>query len=73
MSSDYSGKVQLCVGGCSAMVSWVSGLSITQDVMPIISGIGVLAGTIVALHGVFVIVKKWYKDLRERNSTDTWY
>lgn len=68
-----AGKVQVCVGGCSAMLSWISGLSISQDIMPLVSTIGVIAGTLVALHGCLVIVYKWIKHLRERNSNDTWY
>jgi len=57
----HDGRVQLCVGACSAMLSWVAGLSLSQDVIPIISMIGVVAGTFVALHGVYEIVKKWFK------------
>lgn len=67
------GKVQVCVGGCSAMLSWISSISILQDVMPVVSSIGVLAGTLVALHGCWVIVYRWVKKLRERNSNDIWY
>ena len=73
MNNDYSGKVQICVGGCSAMLSWISGLSLTQDIMPVVSAIGVIAGTIVALHGCWIIAYGWIKRLRERNNSDTWY
>ncbi len=70
---DSSGKTQLCVGGCGALLSWVSGLSFTQDIVPIISYIGICAGAFVGLHGVFIIVKGWVKRLRESNHFDTWY
>lgn len=65
------GKIQICVGGCSAMLSWISGISFTQDIVPVLSGIGVCAGAFIGLHGVFVIVKSWFKKMKERN--DTWY
>jgi len=73
MSNDYSGKIQVCVGSCSAILSWVSGLSISQDIMPVISGIGVVAGTVVALHGCIVLVARWIKRLKYKNDMDNWY
>lgn len=53
------GKVQVCIGSCSAILSWVAGLSFTQDVIPVISYIGVMAGAFVALHGAYEIIKRW--------------
>ena len=68
-----NGRTQLCVGACASMISWVSGLSFTQDVVPIISYIGVCAGAFIALHGVGVIMYNWFKKLREHNPFDLWY
>jgi hypothetical protein len=66
-----NGKFQVCVGGCGAVLSWVSGLSFSQDIAPVISGIGMSAGCFIGLHGCYVIVKRWFTKMKERN--DTWY
>lgn len=68
---NHEGKVQICVGACSGLLSWIAGLSFSQDVIPIISYIGVCAGAFIALHGCYVIISGWFKKMKKRNSS--WY
>ncbi len=67
----YNDKAQVCIGSCSAMLSWIAGMSFSHDVIPVVSYIGVCAGAFVALHGVYMIIKHWLVDLKKKNTR--WY
>lgn len=58
----FVAKAEVITG--STTTSVIAGLSFAHDVMPIISEIGICAGTIVALHGVWKILYHHYWRLK---------
>lgn len=61
-------KADLIKGSITAVAS--GGFSFTTDVMPFISEIGVCAGTIVALHGVYLIIKTYILRHKDKPKDD---
>lgn len=48
---------EIAIGAAAAGTSGMAGM--LHDLIPLISTIGVLAGTFVALHGTYKIVREW--------------
>lgn len=60
-------RIEICAGLAACFVQYSS--TVWQYAFPIITGIGAISGCIVALHGVYMMIKEHRDDrLRRRNN-----